>query len=110
MRKHTFKIAFDGQEGAMMRLLGLVQRRGFSIESMDMPHAEGETKTITLTVKPLTASHRADVLQRQIERLQEVRDVRIVLPKAPRRMPEFLSRPMAHFQQTLFVQEQDACL
>jgi acetolactate synthase II small subunit len=111
MREHTFKIDFDGQEGAMIRLLGLIQRRGFSIEGMEMPKKEGQMKTITLTVKPLAECYRADVLQRQIERLQEVREVKAVMPgKAARRMPEFLRRPVAQVERALFTQEQDACL
>jgi len=75
---HTLNITFEAHEGAMLRLLGLIQRRGFAVEAISMQACPGLEKTATLTLSPMGAGYRIEVLQRQIERLREIRDVRIV--------------------------------
>jgi acetolactate synthase regulatory subunit len=102
MTKHTLKVSFEGKEGALVRLLSLVQRRGFSVEGMEMPQTSEGVKNITLTISPMGSFYRVDILQRQIERLLEVRSVSIAAQKPPRRIPNFLRHPVASFQQTLF--------
>src|SRR4051812_40595510 len=105
MTKHVLKVSFDGEEGAILRLLGLIQRRGFSVEGIDMPQTDDTRKTVMLTVKPVGLAYRVDVLQRQIERLHEVREVSVIAPKPPRRVPEFLRKPVARIQQSFHLQD-----
>jgi acetolactate synthase regulatory subunit len=97
MAKHTIKITFEGQEGALLRLLGLIQRRCFTVESIQMPETADLCKTVTIAVNPMDTFHRIDNLKKQIERLQEVRAVEIVDTKAAHRVPSFLRKPAATF-------------
>jgi acetolactate synthase regulatory subunit len=89
MAHHKLEIAFDAHEGAMLRLMGLIQRRGFTVEAIDMPQREGLRKTATLTVAPMGPGFHVEVLQRQIERLQEIRDVKIAAPEKSRNILRF---------------------
>jgi acetolactate synthase regulatory subunit len=97
MEKHILKIEFEADEGALVRLLGLIQRRGFVVESIAMPESTGTLKAAHLTVRPLLAAYRIDVLQRQITRLYEVRAVTLVEPKPPRGVLGFLRGPIVGF-------------
>ena len=66
-------ITFAPGEGAVVRMLGLVERRGFQLRSIVM--SEG---TMTLDVEARDASRRLDVLDLQLRRLAEVRGVEMV--------------------------------
>jgi len=98
MAKYALKVEFEADEGALVRLLGLIQRRGFTVESVAMPEVENSRKTVHLTVKPLQAAYHIEVLQRQIARLQEVRAVTLVEPKPPRGVLGFLKGPIVGLQ------------
>lgn len=98
MTKHILKIEFEADEGALVRLLGLIQRRGFVVQSIAMPESEGSRKVMHLTVSPLQVAYRIDVLQRQITRLYEVRAVTLVEPKPPRGVLGFLRGPIVGLQ------------
>lgn len=65
-------IAFEPGEGAVVRMLGLVERRGFEVRSIVM--SEG---MMTLDVKAQDASRSLDVLDLQLRRLVDVRDVQV---------------------------------
>lgn len=65
-------IAFAPGEGAVVRMLGLVERRGFQVRSIVM--SEG---SMTLDVEARDASRKLDMLDLQLRRLHEVRDVQI---------------------------------
>lgn len=68
-----FEIRFDHSEGAMLRCLGLIQRRGCTITEMAMrPHAEGQVLSLIIDTK----GRSAETLARQIQRLHDVRCVR----------------------------------
>ena len=98
MTTHMINVTFDAKEGAMLRLLGLIQRRGFSLEAIDMPSGEGDCKTATLTLAPMGPGYRVETLQRQIERLHEVRSVKIIEAARPRNILSFLRKRPAHGQ------------
>jgi len=102
--KHTLNISFEADEGALLRLLGLVQRRGFSVEGIAMPQTEDKRKTVALTVAPMSPNNRIDVLQRQIERLQEVRHVSLA-PEKPMRLSTLLRHPVACLRQRTLTPE-----
>ena len=65
-------IAFEPAEGAVVRMLGLVERRGFEVRSIVM-----SAGTMTLDVNPRDASRSLDVLDLQLRRLIDVRDVQV---------------------------------
>ena len=77
MTSHTLHITFDDQEGGMLRIMGLIHRRGFEVTGIDMPVAEGKIRTASVTMTPKGA-FRIEVLQKQIARLLEVKDVKVV--------------------------------
>ncbi|MCK7592767.1 ACT domain-containing protein [Pseudomarimonas salicorniae] len=82
-------------EGALLRLLGTIERRGFRIESLSVtPQGTSQRIKVALgnTARP------AEVLVRQLQRLMEVREVSLdivrpafALPAQPDPAPE-LSR------------------
>ena len=68
-----FEIRLDHSEGAMLRCLGLIQRRGFTISEMAMRgHADGQILTAVID----TSGRSAETLMRQIQRLHDVVSVR----------------------------------
>ena len=70
------EIAFDPAEGAVLRMLGLVERRGFEVGAIAM-HAEAGKGALSLDVIARDPSRRLDVIAGQLRRLHEVRDVSI---------------------------------
>ena len=76
----------DRAEGSLQRLIGLIERRGFDIASLDMgavggTHAAGEgigansRRRIAVGVSPRDEGRCVSVLGRQIDRLYGVRRV-----------------------------------
>ncbi|MFS2319044.1 ACT domain-containing protein [Maricaulis sp. D1M11] len=62
-------------EGALLRLVGLVERRGFVINAMHKAQPTEGISRIQLQLDPRDSGRRADVLTRQIERLFDVSKV-----------------------------------
>jgi len=69
------RIDFDANEGAVPRLLGLVERRGFRIDAMQM--RGGAPASMRLDVSPRGADRRVDTLALQIGRLHGIREIAI---------------------------------
>lgn len=68
-----FEIRVDHSEGAMLRCLGLIQRRGYTITEMAMRgHADGQILSVVID----TRGRSAETLMRQIQRLHDVTSVR----------------------------------
>ena len=59
-------------EGALQRLLGTAERRGFHVLQLRAEVGAGAVCTVTLT---LEGTRDAELLRRQLERLHEVRQV-----------------------------------
>ena len=79
---HTIHCEIDRAEGSLQRLIGLIERRGFDISSLDMGmHAVGEgigansRRRIAVGVSARDADRCVAVLGRQIDRLYGVRRV-----------------------------------
>ncbi len=70
----TFHIFIDRSEGALQRLIGLIERRGFDIDRMSVADA-GPQREVRLNVRGRDAARCADVLGRQIDRLIGVRRI-----------------------------------
>jgi len=73
------RIDFTLDEGAVLRILGLVERRGFRIVKIAMHQTgDGDTAAMTLDVEPRDAGRQLAVLVPQLHRLYEVRSVGLV--------------------------------
>ena len=68
----TIHIQIDRADGSLQRLIGLVERRGFHIDGIDMAD-EGAFRRVALTVRGRDAARCLDNLGRQIDRLFGVR-------------------------------------
>ena len=64
----TIHIQIDRADGSLQRLIGLVERRGFHIDGINMAD-EGAMRRIVLTVRGRDAARSIDTLGRQIDRL-----------------------------------------
>ncbi len=72
-------IDFAAGEGAVIRMLGLVERRGFLVRGIAMEE-QAEGASLTLDIEPRDSSRRFEVLGLQLERLHEVRSVSFSTP------------------------------
>jgi acetolactate synthase regulatory subunit len=68
----TLHLALDQIEGALPRVIGLIERRGFIIDALDM-RTGSAGRILSLTVRARDASRRIDVLTRQLDRLHGLR-------------------------------------
>jgi acetolactate synthase regulatory subunit len=79
MTTHALHITFEAKEGALMRIIGVIQRRGFETVGIDMPHeVEEGCRHALVRVEARAANFNAEILRLQVERLIEVREVKIV--------------------------------
>ena len=67
-------ITFDPAEGAVQRMVGLIERRGFRLRGLVMSEEASEA-TIRMDVEGRDPSRRIDIVVRQLERLVDVRTV-----------------------------------
>ena len=70
-------ISFTPAEGAVIRMLGLVERRGYALRGLAMEEL-ANTASLVLDVEPRDPSRRVEVIARQLDRLVEVNNVSIV--------------------------------
>ncbi len=70
----TFLVHIDRTEGALQRLIGLIERRGFDIDRMNVADVGGH-REVRLNLSPRDATRHTDVLGRQIDRLIGVRRI-----------------------------------
>lgn len=75
-------ISFTPAEGAMLRMLGLVERRGFAVRAIAMAE-KTSSASIAIDVEARDPLRRLDVLARQLERLIDVRAVSFSLEPGP---------------------------
>ena len=64
------RIGFRNDEGALIRILGLIERRGYKLERV-----AAEDNVLTLSITPRDPGRRLDVLAAQLRRLHDVTDV-----------------------------------
>lgn len=69
------RIAFRNAEGALVRILGLVERRGYRLLAVN-----AEEGHLLLDLTPRDPGRRLDVLAAQLRRLHDVTDVTDVTP------------------------------
>ena len=70
-------VDFDAGEGAVLRMVGLVERRGFTVGGISMAANDGRG-SISLDVEPRDSSRRLEVIAAQLRRLHDVRNVSIL--------------------------------
>jgi acetolactate synthase regulatory subunit len=76
-------IEFSAEEGAVSRLLGLIERRGFRVQRLKMG-TRRHRGSIMVDVESRDPTRRMDVLSRQIGRLREVSSVSLSPPTTGR--------------------------
>ena len=87
---HTLHIQLSSCEGAVIRALGLMERRGFSLKKCFVSETDGSRRDLDVTV---TSSRSGDLLKRQLERLHDVFSVELK-PAEPIKRPEPSIRPV----------------
>lgn len=71
---HTLRMNIHKVEGALIRLLGLIERRGFAVTSMNA-HPDESAQHVEVTVHVHSAGRSVETLTRQIQKLYDVRTV-----------------------------------
>lgn len=70
----SLELALDRAEGALLRVLGTIERRGWNVLTVN---AASDNRSYTVNVT-LDGARDPDVLCRQLERLVDVQAVRVV--------------------------------
>lgn len=71
----SLRIDIADAEGALMRLIGLIERRGFTIATLDKAASSNGQSTVTMSLDARDDARNMDVLARQVARLLDVRGV-----------------------------------
>ncbi|ESQ77907.1 ACT domain-containing protein [Asticcacaulis sp. YBE204] len=82
----SIHIEIDRLEGTLLRILGLVERRGFHIDGLDLYDLGEDTRGLTLTLRPRDATRSFDTLGFQIDKLYGIR--RVPAPQAAHTVAE----------------------
>ncbi len=72
--KHTLKLSVQPAEGAILRIIGLVERRGFNLVRIDADRS-GADEQLYMELDVVSPSRSIDVLKRQLEKLYDVINV-----------------------------------
>ncbi len=75
MQTQMLTIEFSPEEGAIIRLLGLVERRGYEVKTINLPLTSKNNSSLDIAIIARDASRDIGVLQRQISRLIGVQRV-----------------------------------
>ncbi len=74
---HRIEIDFEPAEGQIVRLVGLVERRGYELLGLNFqPSGHGSRGRLDLSVRPRPGPRRVDTLKAQISRVYGVIAVR----------------------------------
>jgi acetolactate synthase II small subunit len=79
---HTMTLTIQRAEGALIRALGLIERRGFAVTSI-ITSSDDSAQQMELTVEVKSSGRSVDTLARQIEKLFDVRSVSLVNANQP---------------------------
>jgi acetolactate synthase-1/3 small subunit/acetolactate synthase II small subunit len=75
--RRTIELRLARAEGAIVRTLGLIERRGFAVTAITM-RSDGASETLVLRLEVVSEGRPFDVLLRQIMRLFDVRAALLV--------------------------------
>jgi acetolactate synthase regulatory subunit len=76
---YSLRIQLSSVEGAVIRALGLMERRGYSLNKCSVSESDGTGRNMEVSV---TSTRSGDLLKRQLERLHDVYHVEL-LPAVP---------------------------
>lgn len=93
MTLEHIRIEFRCAEGALRRILGVIESRAFAVRSMQMG-CDGDRSVITLALAPRDPFRKAETLLRQIERLRDVAMVIRLTNAGPANAPSALVAPV----------------
>jgi acetolactate synthase regulatory subunit len=67
--KHTLQVQLRARDGAVLRTLGLIERRGFRLDALSVgePAAGGRSMSVSVS-----SERPVELLKRQLERLHDV--------------------------------------
>lgn len=82
--KHHLHVQIENAEGALLRVLGTIERRGFSITRCHSSANESGSAELYLTVQ---GARQPDVLCRQLKRLVDVKNAALAADPAPGLLP-----------------------
>ena len=71
---HRLSIDFRGEEGAFLRILGLMERRGYHLQSCNLKREPDDHCRVEVVVQ---SDRAGDLLKRQLERLHNVQAVHL---------------------------------
>ena len=71
---HRLTIEFSGVEGAFLRILGLMERRGYRLQTCTLNRMPDDRCVLDVMVE---SQRPGDLLKRQLERLFEVSNVKL---------------------------------
>ena len=72
--KYTLRLSVQAAEGAIIRILGLVERRGFALARVDTTSPENNGH-LDMELDVVSAGRSIDLLMRQLEKLFDVSSV-----------------------------------
>ncbi|NOR20198.1 MAG: hypothetical protein GQ538_08950 [Xanthomonadales bacterium] len=77
---YSLRIQLSSVEGAVIRALGLMERRGYSLNKCLVGESDGTGRNMEVSV---TSSRSGDLLKRQLERLHDVYHVELLPAAVP---------------------------
>jgi len=77
---YALRIQLSSVEGAVIRALGLMERRGYTLVKCSLGESDGTGRNMDVTV---TSSRSGDLLKRQLERLHDVYHVELLPTAVP---------------------------
>jgi acetolactate synthase-1/3 small subunit/acetolactate synthase II small subunit len=69
-------VGFTPAEGAVVRMLGLIERRGYLLRNVTM-NEDGDGASLVIDVEPLDSGRRVEVVAQQLGRLIDVNSVNL---------------------------------
>ncbi len=82
--KQSIECDIDRIEGSLIRVLGVVERRGYGIESLNVSPSGRDAYRLTFNIE---STRDAGVLIRQLERLVDVRSAQLGKPSGAQSQP-----------------------
>ena len=81
---HEFTLLLSDAEGALVRVLGTIERRGFKLASIS---SRPSPRGIHLTLSTTSAGRAPEILLRQIQRLHDVLEASFEIPRPIFQLP-----------------------
>lgn len=79
-------VNFTPAEGAMLRILGLIERRGYRIRDLTLAEQAAQSASLSMLIEARDAGRQPDVVARQVSNLFDVSSVTLS-PSQPSAQP-----------------------